>query len=597
LSPDLGCYGNAYARTPHLDQLAEQGVRYTHAFATAPVCSPARSCLITGVYATSLGTQNLRSVLPLPEKIVGFPKFLRDKGYYCTNNVKTDYNTSSEKRLIQQSWNESSSKAHWRHRAEAQPFFAVFNLMETHQSRASVWPFEEFEKQIGAQLADEDRHAADGAPVPPYYPDTPLVRRTLARYYDCISVMDQQVGRILQQLEQDGLADSTIVFFYGDHGAGLPRGKRTLYDSGLRVPLLVRVPERFRQLIPAPPGSTDSRLVSFVDFAPTVLNLVGIAPPDYMQGRAFLGPNQKPARDVVFGARDRVDEAYDMSRSVRDKRFLYIRNYMPFISWNQPERYSDAAPMRQEITRMAAAGRLNEQQMTYAGPTKPLEALYDTQRDPYQLKNLAELPEYRDQLERMRRTCRRWSLETGDLGFLPESLLWAALENDTPWELRLDAKRYPLERIIRAADLVGRSGDIFEQTPLLKDEEPAVRFWAIVGCRANRSRATELERVVDGMLEDPVAAVRITAATAMLQQDHAPALAVLTREVGGSNLNDALMAARALQSVGDLARSAIPAMRSALQTAQAEEGNNPLSMFIRFSLEQALEDLEPDKDQ
>ena len=246
---------------------------------------------------------------------------------------------------------------------------------------------------------------------------------------------------------------------------------------------------------------------------------------------------------------------------------------------------------------MAAAGRLNEQQMTYAGPTKPLEALYDTQRDPYQLKNLAELPEYRDQLERMRRTCRRWSLETGDLGFLPESLLWAALENDTPWELRLDAKRYPLERIIRAADLVGRSGDIFEQTPLLKDEEPAVRFWAIAGCRANRSRATELERVVDGMLEDPVAAVRITAATAMLQQDHAPALAVLTREVGGRNLNDALMAARALQSVGDLARSAIPAMRSALRTAQAEEGNNPLSMFIRFSLEQALEDLEPAKDQ
>jgi uncharacterized sulfatase len=593
LSPDLGCYGNAYATTPHLDQLAQQGVRFTHAFASAPVCSPARSCLITGVYATSLGTQNLRSALPIPDDIVGFPKFLREQGYYCTNNVKTDYNTSSEKRLIQESWDESSAKAHWRQRADGQPFFAVFNLMETHQSRTSVWSFEQFETKIGSQLAADERHDPRQAPVPPYYPDTPLVRRTLARYYDCISVMDQKVGQILQQLAEDGLAENTIVFFYGDHGAGLPRGKRTLFDSGLRVPLLLRVPKRFRPLVPVTPGSTDSQLVSFVDFAPTVLNLVGVQPPQYMQGRAFLGPNLQRPRDAVFGARDRVDEAYDLSRSVRDQRFLYIRNYMPHISWNQPERYSDAAEMRQEITQMAAAGQLNKAQLTYAGPTKPLEGLYDTDSDPYQLQNLAGLPEYKEQLTRMRQACRQWSIETGDLGFLPEALLQAASGNSPPWQIRLDAERYPLEQILPAADMVGRSGEIFQQTSLLKAGEPAVRFWSVLGCRANRSKATELERLIDAAMDDPVPAVRIQAAAAMLERNHAPALRVLTKELGSDNLNDALMAARALQSVGELARSTIPAMRVALKEARAQEGKNPLSMFIRFSLEQALEDLDP----
>ncbi len=250
LSPDLGCYGNAYATTPYLDQLAQEGVRYTHAFASAPVCSPARSCLITGVYATSLGTQNLRSDFPIPDRIVGFPKFLREQGYYCSNNVKTDYNTADAKRLTQESWDESSATAHWRNRAEGQAFFSVFNLMETHQSRTCVWSFEEFEEKIGSQLTPAARHDPEEAPVPPYYPDIPIVRSTLARYYDCISVMDLKVGQLLKQLEDDGLADSTVVFFYGDHGAGLPRGKRVLFDSGLRVPLLIRVPPRFAHECP-----------------------------------------------------------------------------------------------------------------------------------------------------------------------------------------------------------------------------------------------------------------------------------------------------------------------------------------------------------
>ncbi len=333
-------------------------------------------------------------------------------------------------------------------------------------------------------------------------------------------------------------------------------------------------------------------MVSFVDFAPTVLNLVSIEAPDYMQGRPFLGPELKRRRDVVFGARDRVDEAYDLSRSVRDDRFLYIRNFLPHISLNQPERYSDSAEMRREITRMAAAGRLDAAQMTYAGPRKPLEGLYDTQGDPFQLNNLAGLPEYRDQLERMRRACRRWVLETRDLGFLPESLMAQESKDTTPWERRQDSNHYPLEKILDAADLVGRYGEYAQQIPLLKDPNAAVRFWAVVGLRTNRQRATELMKWVDEMMDDPVAVVRIQAAAAMLEKSHAPALEVMTRELKSDDLNAVLMAARELQRVGELARAAIPAMREAHTNATAREGQDPLYMFIRFSLESALEELE-----
>ena len=298
MSPNLGCYGDRYATTPNLDKLAERGVRYTHAFATAPVCSPARSCLITGMYATSLGTANLRSAFPIPSHVRGFPAYLRKQaGYFCTNNQKTDYNTAQEPQLIQASWDECSGQAHWRHRKSGQPFFSVFNLMVTHQSRTSAWPYDEFERMIEKELQPDQRHDPAQAPVPPFYPDTPIVRRSLARYYDCLTAMDRQAGQILDQLDADGLSENTIVFFYGDNGMGMPRGKRTLYDSGLHEPLIIYFPEKFRHLAPAPAGQVVERLVSFVDFAPTVLSLAGLPVPEYMQGTAFLGQvrRERPA--------------------------------------------------------------------------------------------------------------------------------------------------------------------------------------------------------------------------------------------------------------------------------------------------------------
>ncbi|HPM83500.1 MAG TPA: sulfatase-like hydrolase/transferase [Candidatus Anammoximicrobium sp.] len=594
IGPHLGCYGDGYAVTPNLDRLAQEGVRYTHAFATAPVCSPARSCLITGLYATSLGTQHLRSEFPIPSAFRGYPSYLRAAGFYCTNNVKTDYNTANEGAIIAASWDACSGKAHWRTRRSGQPFFAVFNLMVSHQSRASVWSFEQFEEMISKVLTPDERHDPARAPVPPYYPDTPTVRRTLARYYDCVTAMDKEVGRILAELDADGLAEDTIVFFYGDNGMGLPRGKRTLYDTGLHEPLIVRFPKKFQHLAPAAAGQAVDRLVSFVDFAPTVLSLSGLQPPVHVQGTAFLGPHAGPPRQYVYGARDRVDEAYDMARSVRDRRYLYIRNYRPHLSWNQPEGFSDNADMRREITRLAAAGQLGAVQLTYAGPAKPREELYDTDADPHQVHNLASSSDHRDVLERMRKLHRQWVLETRDLGFLPEAEVWSRCAGRTPWEMARDPDLYPLPRLLSAAELVGQPGAVSRQIELLADADPGVRYWAAVGLHAAGREASSGREALRQASKDPSASVRVEAAGALISWGEAEAaLPVLIAGLQSEQLDVALHAARTLQLAGEPARPAAPVMKQVLAAAKRPESRAPQYLFLEFSLQAAIRKLEP----
>jgi N-sulfoglucosamine sulfohydrolase len=615
MSPNLGAWGDEYARTPNLDRLAAESVRYTHAFATAPVCSPSRSTLITGVYATSLGTQRLRSRFPIPDTIRGFPSYLRAAGYYTSNNVKTDYNTADEPRLIEESWDESSETAHWRNRAEDQPFFAVFNDLTTHQSRSMSWSYEEFQEEVQSRLSDDEIHEPAAAPVPPYYPDTPVVRRTIARYYDCITAMDKDVGRILAELEEDGLAGDTIVVFFSDHGAGLPRHKRVLYDSGTNVPLLVRFPEKYRHLAPAGPGETVDRLVSFVDFPPAMLSLVGLEIPQYMQGTAFLGPATGKPRPRVFGARDRIDEAYDLARSVRDQEYLYIRNYMPHLSWNQPSWYSDQAEIRREIDRLAEEGRLEGPQLAYAAPTRPREELYLVREDPQQLRNLVYSDEHRDALSAMRRELERWIRETHDVGFLPEAEAWARLGDRTPYDVARDEEAYPQARITGAAALVGREDALEEQTELLRDPDPAVRYWAAVGLRASVRSSDESRDALRAALSDESAVVRIAAAAALARhgQDEAAAgdrpeagdsaeaggspapevpadveaaLSVLQKELEGDDLDVVLLASRAIELLGEKAGSVAPSMRRT--AARFEDAEGDQALFIRFSTDAFL---------
>ena len=428
LSPDLGIYGNGYAAAPTLDQLAREGARFTHAFSSAPVCAPSRSAIITGMYPTTIGSMHMRSKAVPPPGVKAFTEYLRAAGYYCTNRSKTDYNFEAPPahRPPDTVWDESSEKAHWRNRPDPrQPFFSVFNIMTTHEGQIRL-----DETQFGGVTAVLDssvRHDPARAVIPPYYPDTPLVRKDWARYYDLISVMDGQVKAILQQLEDDGLADRTIVFFWGDHGRGLPRAKRFVYDSGLRVPLIVRWPGTIA------PGSVVDDLVSLMDLGPTVLALAGVPVPGHMQGRAFLGPAKPPARELVFGHRDRMDEAYDMMRTVRDARFRYIKNFFPGRPYAQHIEYMEEMPTMREWRRrykdhMNAVGpeygrALNPIQLLFMAPEKPSEELYDLDTDPYEVRNLAGSPEHQSVLARMRQALETWQKETGDLGLVPEAEL------------------------------------------------------------------------------------------------------------------------------------------------------------------------------
>ncbi|GAB4247251.1 MAG: sulfatase-like hydrolase/transferase [Acidobacteriota bacterium] len=590
LSPHLGCYGDSYARTPRLDAFAREALLFTRAFATAPVCSPARSCLITGVYATSLGTQRLRSAFPIPDEIHGFPYYLRRAGYYTSNDVKTDYNTSDEPRLIRESWDDCRSGADWRGRKPGQPFFSVINLMTTHQSRTSVWSFEQFEREIGGRLRPEERHDPTRAPLPPYYPDTELARRTWARYHDCITLLDRQVGEILDRLQADGLADDTIVFFFGDHGMGMPRGKRVLHDAGLQVPLLIRFPEKWRHLAPADPGTRVDRLVSFVDFPPSVLALAGIPAPDHMQGVPFLGAQPGPPRQYVFGARDRVDEAYDVARSVRDERFLYIRNYMPHLSWMQLERYSDQSDFRRELLHLAAAGKLPPPAMTYAAPRRAREELYDTAADPHQLRNLAADPDYAGVLERMRGRLREWLRETRDVGFLPESEVLAVTHGLPPYTWARAQERYPTEELLAVVEAVGEPFSLEDVQRGLRSPDPAVRYWTLIAAEA----APELEAPVLNCLmkaiNDVAPAVRIAAARLLLRQGRtSPALAVLERELQSDRADVALEAARAVEELREWTRPLQSTAEAVLEAARRRQAEHPCWLFVIFALEETLE--------
>jgi len=438
LSPDLGIYGDGYAASPTLDQLAREGARFTHAFSSAPVCAPSRSAIITGMYPTTIGSMHMRSKAVPPPGVKAFTEYLRAAGYYCTNRSKTDYNFEAPPahRPPDTVWDESSEKAHWRNRPDPrQPFFSVFNIMTTHEGQIRL-----DEAQFGGVTAVLDpsvRHDPARAVIPPYYPDTPLVRKDWARYYDLISVMDGQVKAILQQLEDDGLADRTIVFFWGDHGRGLPRAKRFVYDSGLRVPLIVRWPGTIA------PGSVVDDLVSLMDLGPTVLALAGVPVPGHMQGRAFLGPAKPPARELVFGHRDRMDEAYDMMRTVRDARFRYIKNFFPGRPYAQHIEYMEEMPTMREWRRrykdhMNAVGpeygrALNPIQLLFMAPEKPSEELYDLDTDPYEVRNLAGSPEHQSVLARMRQALETWQKGTGDLGLVPEAELRERMRPGGVW--------------------------------------------------------------------------------------------------------------------------------------------------------------------
>ena len=586
MSPVLGYLGDEYAITPNLDKLAGESVIYTQAFATAPVCSPSRAALINGVTAPAQGVHQMRSAFPLPEDWVGFPALLREAGYYTTNNVKTDYNSGHAAAIIEASLDENSDTAGWWGRAEGQPFFSIFNHMVTHQSRSMVFPYEQFVSDVQSQLEPEQIHDPALAPIPPYYPDTPVIRKTIARFYDCVTVLDKQVGALLDRLEADGLMDDTIIFFYSDHGTGLPRHKRTILDSGMHVPLLVRFPEKYQHLAPAAPGTRLDRLVSFDDFGPSVLSLLGVQIPEYMQGEPFLGDQATPPREFVYGHRDRIDEAIDMSRSVRDNEYLYVRHYMPHMSYNQQTAWPDQGEIRHEFYRMAASGNMTEAQHHFAGPTKPVEELYDVQADPMNLNNLAEDAAYQDVLDRMRGVLRDELFAQRDLGFVPELEM---LKYDTPHEWA-KSEAYNMAAYVEAAEAVGME-DYKAYREALGSSMEGVRYWGAIGyMTVDELQAADIIPLL-GASNDEAESVQIQAASALIKHgQEAEGLDVLRNLLRHEDPNVVMYAARAIELAGEKARPAYDDMQELF--ALYEGRTDDPYLFIWFSAKGYLDRVE-----
>lgn len=431
INPDLGCYsgiwpGAEYALTPNLDRLAAEGARFDLAFASAPVCAPARSAILTGCHPAAIGTMHMRTKAVPPPEVRLLPEIFRRAGYYCTNNSFTDFQVDVPPIVF----DECSPTAHWRNRPGADtPFFAMFHGMTTHESQ--IYLDEESFEQATPNVAAQRRHQRATAPLPPYYPDTEVFRRAWARYADLITEMDQWAGNILGQLEEDGLTGNTIVVFWSDHGKGMPRAKRWATEAGLRVPLLLRWPEVIH------PGTVRTDPVHTMDLAPTMLQAAGLDVPAHMHGKPLLEPDgsfKDRPNDYIFGGRDRMDESEDTSRTVRDSQYRYVRNFhpdrspMPHIDYpDHTATWSELRRLRGEEARQLACGEqpslLSDLQRSLVAASKPAEELYDVKHDPHEARNLAHEPRQAETLHRLRAALQAWQNDIHDLGMLPEQQL------------------------------------------------------------------------------------------------------------------------------------------------------------------------------
>ena len=444
LGPWLPMFGDSTIQTPNLSRLAAEGVIYPNLFSPSGVCAPSRAAIATGMYPSGIGANHMRTGsytevtgLPVyeavpPPQVRMMSEILRLNGYYCSNNSKKDYQFTDPVTA----WDESSNIAHWRNRGSGQPFFSIFNFTTTHESGLfEPYGFRRNELRhyhagdtafVGGAWngktgeAETDVHVPKDIdfPIPPYLPDTELVRRDMWKMYNNIAEMDRQLGAVLDQLESDGLLENTIIFFYGDHGGPLPRQKRLIYDSGLNTPMIIRFPNQQKA------GTEDKQLVSFIDFAPTVFSLAGIEPPDYLQGQAVFGAfKADQPRDYIHAAADRFDGFTDAIRAVRNDRYKYIRNYRPNQGYYLPVEYREQIPTTQELLRLRDAGGLDEYQAQWFRESKDPEELFDCQNDPHELHNLANDPEFAEKLQELSTEMDRWLAAISDNPSLPEGEL------------------------------------------------------------------------------------------------------------------------------------------------------------------------------
>lgn len=566
ISAHIGCYGDPHAITPHLDQLAAEGTLYSRAFTTAGVCAPSRSAIITGVFQSSIGSQHMRSQVRLPDGMELFPTYLREAGYYTTNNSKTDYQLVKGLPVEERAWDESSPSAHWRNRADQdQPFFAVFNFGGTHESGIAG---DEKYTDVTQNLRPAERQDPDAlTTLPPYYPDTPTNRENWKRNYELITAMDHWAADLIQQLKDDGLYENTVIFFWSDHGIGLPRAKRWLYESGTRIPLIIRAPDHLKINGLGAPGTVDRQLVSAIDFAPTMMNLIGLDLPDHFQGRAFLGEDLTPRREYVYGARDRMDERYDIIRTVRDERFRYVRNYEPLKPYYQFMNSAEKGRTMAEMRRLHEAGELDPVVERYFGP-KPKEELYDLSTDPHEIHNLADDPAFVTVLERLREAHLAWVKDTRDTGLLPEPLLVTAEERlGNRYEI---LRKHPdptfPDALADIANLASIGPEaVPELTQALAHHEAAIRYWGATGLgNVGAPAASSARDALYDSIKDESPVVRVAAARALCALGEPDdALPVLTEVLAHGAQWERLHAAIVLDEIDEMARPVLAEMHAA----------------------------------
>ena len=430
MGPILGSYGNEIIKTPNLDKLASEGVRYTNAYSTVGVCAPSRFSIITGMYSARLGAHNMRTgdyhnyktpeqishknnigvidkagfnipeyEVVTPPHVKPFTEILRKEGYYCANNFKCDYQFNAPFTA----WDEVSSTVSFRDRPKDTPFFYVWNTLLTHESR--IW--ERGNKPL--TVSPED------IKIPSYFPDIPEVRNDIARKYSNIEAMDKKVGELINQLESDGLLENTIIMFWSDHGGNLLRQKRAVGNSGLNVPLIIRYPNKKNA------GKVDDRIVSLMDLGPTVLSLLNIKPPNHYDGKAIAGRYEEEARKYAFGTADRFDESTDMQRSVLDGRYVYIKNFMPELPLIYRNKYRERITMNSKLIQMDSLNMLEGDAAYIFMKTKPVEEFYDLANDPYEVNNIIDDPQYTKKINEFRVALENWQKEIDDQGFIPEN--------------------------------------------------------------------------------------------------------------------------------------------------------------------------------
>ncbi|MEJ6559556.1 MAG: sulfatase-like hydrolase/transferase [Akkermansiaceae bacterium] len=585
INDHFGCYGDPHAVTPNLDQLATEGVRYTNAYTAAGVCAPCRSTIITGMYQTTIGTMHMRSSATMPESIKAFPNYLREAGYYCTNNSKKDYQFKESK----DTWDTSSSKAHWSKRNESsQPFFAVFNFTGCHES--GIENTSKYQTVTKKLSPSERQNPEKFTNLPPYYPDTPIVREDWKRNYELITAMDSWVGDHIQRLKDDGLYEDTIIIYWSDHGVGLPRAKRWLYDSGTRVPLIIRIPKKWRIKNQGQPGTVDNQLISSLDFGITTLNLAGLPAPAITQGRAFLGKDLSPPRDYIYGARDRMDERYDIIRSVRDKRYRYIRNYEPLKPYFQYMNTPEKGATMKELRRISSEGNMPPAMKIFMADRKPTEEFYDIKNDPHEINNLIDDPSQKENLTRFRKAHTQWIRDTRDLGLIPEPEMelrekqagsrYAILANTSD-------KTLP-ERLGKMASLASEGPEASSSLLAgLKDKDSAVRYWAATGIG---NIGIESDEAVDSCINllktEPSTVVRIATARALLRMKARENIALkeLSNALESAEEWSRLHAAIALDEADEQARPALASLKKALT-------NQPNKYIVRVA-NKAVNDLE-----